>query len=73
MTNEQRQASITKKIVSGEYTAGKEIFCEFCYTCRNTFCGRDKEQCIKAGGLPRLCDMCCLCAKAYNRMKRRIK
>lgn len=28
MTNEQRQMSITKKIINGQYIAGKEYFCE---------------------------------------------
>lgn len=73
MTNEQRQMSITKKIINGKYKAGQEIFCEFCYSCRDTFVGWDKKQCIKAGGLPNACHLCCLCAKAYNRMQRRIK
>lgn len=72
MTNKQRQMSITKKIVNKEYTAGKEIFCEYCYSCRETFCGWDKKQCIKANGLSNLCHMSCLCAKAYNRMKRSV-
>ena len=71
MTNEQRQMSITKKIMNGQYIAGKEYFCEFCYSCRDTFCGWDKKQCIKAGGLPNACHLCCLCAKAYNRSKRK--
>lgn len=73
MTNEQRQRIITRKIVNGEYIAGRESFCQYCYSCRDTFCGWDKEQCIKAKGLPNLCNMIFLCARAYNRMVRRTK
>lgn len=66
MTNEQRQKSLDKKkwLMSEECEqdlSGEMIYCEFCGCSAHKNCTATQEEREKG----------CLCAKAFNRMKRR--
>lgn len=66
MTNSERQKTLDKqKYVESQKAkkdlSGKMVYCEFCDTEKDCVCRHDQEE----------RESKCLCAKAFNRMRRK--